>query len=445
MDMDTTNRLLRAGRQGWRLPFLCCLAWCLGAAGIVRADAPVNDVVGEIITVIGEGRVIGSAGQSAAARGRHVRAGDVIETAAGGHVHIRFVDGALVSVRPYSRLSIDAYRNATGGELAAIKFRLERGVMRSVSGEWGEAHRDRFRLNTPIAAIGIKGTDFVVKADQASAYATVLSGAIVMAPLEGECAATLGPCKGEQALALSAEMTGKMLEMLRENGHIVPRLVPATDLLAKASSAARAPGATELTDSAEKERLKDSAAADLAQNVLETGTAGTTGKPLVWLHNPQGWGVPANSISQRFDEALAAGRRAVVGNFFITLHRDESVLKSFQPLGTRASFVLTAASATFTLPVAYDRPTENVQVSNATLNVDFQNARFDTRLDLASPSLGRDTLQAGGSVTTDGLLLASSPGQKLAGAFSLDGRQAGYLFDKNVAGGILSGLTLWGR
>ena len=35
--------------------------------------------------------------------------------------------------------------------------------MRSITGQWGEAARDRFRLNTPIAAIGVRGTDFIVE------------------------------------------------------------------------------------------------------------------------------------------------------------------------------------------------------------------------------------------------------------------------------------------
>ena len=38
-----------------------------------------------------------------------ISVGDEIETRANGHVHIRFIDDALVSVRPNSRLSIERY------------------------------------------------------------------------------------------------------------------------------------------------------------------------------------------------------------------------------------------------------------------------------------------------------------------------------------------------
>jgi hypothetical protein len=40
-------------------------------------------------------------------RGQPVRAGDRIETREGGHVHVRFVDGGRLSVRPASRLQIE--------------------------------------------------------------------------------------------------------------------------------------------------------------------------------------------------------------------------------------------------------------------------------------------------------------------------------------------------
>ena len=204
-------------------------------------------VVGEITTVIGQGSVIGSAGPQSAYRGQSIRVGDRIETTVGGHIHIRFLDGGLVSVRPLSRLRVEDYRNADQNGLAAIKFRLEDGVMRSVTGQWGEAHRDRFRLNTPIAAIGVKGTDFIVKAQGEGTFASVNTGAIVMAPLEGTCARTLGPCNGQSAILLSAEMRSTMLEYRPQGENAVPRLVPLVDLLAHSKDAKSQPTAP-LTD-----------------------------------------------------------------------------------------------------------------------------------------------------------------------------------------------------
>lgn len=418
----------------------------LAHAAAHAADLPApTEIVGTVTTVIGEGRILSGAGQQQAAlRGASVRAGDRIETSVGGHVHIRFVDGGLVSVRPLSRLLIEAYHNNNNRDLAAIKFRLEEGVMRSITGEWGEAHRDRFRLNTPVAAIGIKGTDFVVKADRANTFASVTTGTIVMAPLEGLCAQTLGPCAGDQSVLLSADMTGMMLELQRQNGHTTPRLVPAVDLLAGQGRGDVPRSGAAVTGIAEKSTVGDAGAANLlAENI--TGVTQPVSKPLLWLHNTLGWNVPENSFSQRYSEALAAGRTAVIGNLFITLYRDETAQAAFQPIGATATFALKNASATYIQPVAFSQPVENVAISDATLNVDFTRATFSTRMDLASPSLGRTEFAASGNVSKEGLFIANQTGQNLAGAFSMDGREAGYQFDKTLPAGNLSGITLWGR
>lgn len=419
---------------------ICLLCW----GGFAHAEA---DIVGEVTLSIGQGRVISDSGATQdAARGMRIRAGDQIETGTGGHVHIRFVDGGLVSVRPSSKLQIEAYRNAQGQALAAIKFRLEEGVVRSVTGRWGEANRDRFRLNTPVAAIGVKGTDFVVKVDRGNTFASVVSGAIVMSPLQGECSQGLGPCQGALAATLSADMQGQMLEYLRTNAGGAPRLVPALDLMARSGGAisrtALAQGEA-VADVASKTRTADSVASDS----LNSGALAAVprGQPLVWLHNAFDWNVPDNTISTRYSQALAAGRNPAVGNFFISLYRDENTKTSFLPVGGEASFRLASASANYVQPIAYGRPAEPVQISGAALNVDFNRATFNTQLALSSPSMGSQQLSASGSIGPTGVFSANQGAQSLAGAFSLDGLEAGYTFSKTLAGGQLSGLTLWGR
>lgn len=422
---------------------LLCLA--LPAAATEAAC----EIAGEISTVIGKGTIHRQTGEQAgAARGLGICAGDRVETAVGGHVHIRFVDGGLVSVRPSSRLLVEAYRNGDVGKLAAIKFKLEEGIIRSVTGQWGESNRERFRLNTPIAAIGVKGTDFVVKVEGGNTFASVISGAIVMAPLEGACAAALGPCEGAGAALLSADMPGKMLEYLRQGG--APRLVPAAIPLARQGGEA-AVGEARGTPPA----TSDTAATVSVVNQVQAGGIGTDSvgatpaspaqKPLVWLHNVFGWNVPQNTISERFSTATADGRTTVVGNFFISLYRDETTQPLFQPVGNAASFKLAAASANFAQPIAYGRPVEEVAISGARLEANFAAATFTTGMNLSSPSLGKETFAASGSVNGNGVFVAATAGQSLAGAFSTDGLQAGYAFSKSVAGGTVSGLTLWGR
>ena len=128
--------------------------WVVGLLLICAAQLPAIGmsesppaIVGEATMVIGTARITNALGQSVVAdKGVAIRVGDRIETEAGGHVHLRFVDGGRVSVRPASRLQIESYSHSSDKPaLSAIKFRLDEGVVRSITGTWGEAARDRFR------------------------------------------------------------------------------------------------------------------------------------------------------------------------------------------------------------------------------------------------------------------------------------------------------------
>lgn len=425
-------------------PIYLALSMLLGLpAGASQVDAPAS-VVGEVTSVIGLGTVRNPQGEQTATRGQLIRVGDRIETTAGGHIHVRFVDGGLVSVRPLSRLHIEDYRNQDPQNLAAIKFRLDVGVMRSVTGQWGEAHRDRFRLNTPVAAIGIKGTDFVVKTEGGNTMASVKSGAIVMSPLEGNCALALGPCANGRSALLTADMPGQMLEYLKQNDTSSPRLVPHADLLARNSNPDKAPEPRHTENSVPSEIIhKD--LNDQAKEAVALVPAVPVKPQLVWLHNTLDWNVPVNSISTRFDAASAAGHRAVAGNFFITLYRDEATKKDYASPANTASFNLTNASANYTLPTGSGRPVEPITVSGATLTVDFARNTLATQMDLTSPSLGKDSFAAAATVNADGSFASHTTSQQIAGALSTDASQAGYLFEKRLSGGTISGLTLWGR
>lgn len=450
--------------NAFTLPYFrsfAALTACLIASGWAGASIP--EIVGEVTTVIGVASLRqGNADGEPVRRGAPVRAGDRIETAAGGHVHIRFIDGGLVSVRPGSRLLVQEYRKENAASHGAIRFQLEQGVVRSVTGDWGEKARDRFRLNTPVAAIGIKGTDFIVKSVGDLTQASVITGAIVMSPLEGGCVGTLGPCNQDRSALLSAEMQGKMLE-LRQSGNSIPKFVPVADLEARLErptltqvaerSATTNTNLQDKSAATEKLALNQNVSGQLVDAALSEQatripvlpeaipTETVVDRPLLWIRNPLDWNIAPNSISQRFDQAEVASRQAVVGNFFITLYRDETTRTGFMPPAGAVSFTLTDASASFSRQgLAY----EPVAISNGKLNVDFTRATYDTSLAL-SGSFGQTQFSQNGQISGNGTFVSSTNGQALAGAFSLDARQAAYQFEKELAYGKVSGITLWGR
>ena len=76
---------------------------------------------------------------------------------------LRFTDGAMVSLQPRTQFRIDAYEfkgEADGSEKGF--FSLLKGAMRTITGAIGKADRKAYRLDTAVATIGIRGTEYAV-------------------------------------------------------------------------------------------------------------------------------------------------------------------------------------------------------------------------------------------------------------------------------------------
>ena len=436
-----------------------------GAPGVVGADG----AVGQVSLLVGQARVLSPAGSwRALERGAAVRVGDRIETQAGGHVHLQFVDGGRMSVRPSSRLVIEDYsapdpaRAGTG----AIRFQLEEGVVRSITGRWGEAARDRFRLNTPLAAIGVKGTDFAVRSQAETTAASVYTGAIVVANRGAGCAAAVGPCSNGTETLLTAGMRGQMVELSKNQP--APQLVPAVDLLAQSArsalplmarsagepaatvatnTTAATPSSTPAADAAkpvtgsERPALTESIAASVAKQAV----AAPVIEGMVWLR-PRATAPAGDTLSRLYSAADAAGRRATVGSLDYTLFSAGAPFSAANVIAggeSIASFRLGGASAT--LVNTEGKVLEGVQVGAGSLKLDFTRQLFSTSLALSSALLGQTDLTASGAITAAGYFFAVSDNLFLAGAVNGNAKEAGYLFEKRVDPGIVRGITLWGR
>lgn len=472
---------------------LTTVSLALALAGLGHAAHAGNQgpgaIVGEATMVIGSARLVGDDGAARlVSRGAAVRVGDRIETEAGGHVHLRFVDGGRLSVRPASRLQIESYSHAPEQpQLGAIKFRLDEGVVRSITGTWGEAARERFRLNTPVAAIGVKGTDFVVRSDFNSTAASVYTGAITVTPLTNGCGTSVGPCLNGNEKLLSDDMKGQMLELGRRQA--TPMLVSAVELLARSQH--RAAPSSESVAVADKPLAIDASHAEPggAKNLVNESravavvamapseptpppvapvtpppevmppvvqpTPPVVEPPVVAIVPPQvtqlgwvryGWTpkTDTDTFTHQFEQAVAAGLERAWGNAnYVVFRLPTPAGATLAPTDASASFRLANSAAHLTLRSS--NKTEAVNVDGGSLFVDFSRSTFSTMLALSSPTIGGDQIGASGTVRSNGTLQATQGNAALGGALSLDGQDAAYAFEKAHAAGILRGVTLWGR
>lgn len=201
--------LLSSVRLGltWLLVMACALVSSNSFAKLVEVNLP---AVGQVTLLIGDTRVTGPnrKGSARLQTGAAIYPGDIIHTRASGHAHLRFIDGALMSVRPASRLTIEAYNYDP--KIPAnnrVSFKLEEGIARSISGKAAKDARENFRMNTPVAAIGVRGTDFIVHTNLERTRALVTEGGIVLSGLDTGC---VGGWCGELELRSGSQ---QLLEM----------------------------------------------------------------------------------------------------------------------------------------------------------------------------------------------------------------------------------------
>jgi len=117
-----------------------------------------------------------------------VREGDVLTTGANTYAQIRFTDGGRITLRPDTQMRIEGYRfEERAPERDNFFFALLKGGLRAITGLISKrGNRDSYRLRTPTATVGIRGTDFNAihvptgHADLASGvYVTVNDGTVV--------------------------------------------------------------------------------------------------------------------------------------------------------------------------------------------------------------------------------------------------------------------------
>jgi hypothetical protein len=430
-------RTLHMPHQALRLltVWLCTLAmvWAnLVLASPVHAQAAAIPV-GEITLVIGQSALERSGSDLAQVqKGEKIAQGDVIKTTASGHVHIRFIDGALVSVRPNSVFAIQQFEyNPQQPKDSVVRFTLAKGEVRSISGRAAEEAKDRFRLNTPLVAIGVKGTDFVTSSGNQATRVTVNSGAIVMAPFDNACKAdSLGVCISARARELSADMAGMVL--IYQNGAPDPSL---QKLVSSKDSSKLQNGDPALKDNAERTNVtgKESISPEtmLPQARLVWGR---------WSQPP----APGDDLTLSFREAMR-GNEVTVGDGYYFLFREPGAINVLDNLNHAVDFKLQSSSALYQ---KQDNSVQAASVQAASLNIDFGKRLFSTKLKVASEGIDTQNMQFAGTLDAKtGIFLdkGNSATGNLAGALTLNGLQAGYFFRYNLDGGKLSGATLWGR
>ena len=142
------------------------LCLVLSAVTMLPAFALAAEPIGQIktgsgsVTLTHEGRPV------AAGPGDRVYREDVLTTGPDGAVGITFDDNSMMSLGPNSELALDQFSFDRTTHQGSFDSSLRKGTLAVKSGQIVQETPEAMHIRTPAMILGVRGTEFVVRAEQ---------------------------------------------------------------------------------------------------------------------------------------------------------------------------------------------------------------------------------------------------------------------------------------
>jgi hypothetical protein len=151
--------------EAWTGRFLVvALGTALAMLGVGEAA---GQDVGRVKTVKGTVHIERGGQRELVLVGTGVRQADTLVTGPDGAVGVTLADDTILSAGPDSILAIDRFVY-NGVQPGALEAALAKGTLAVVSGRIAKQAPDAMRIKTPAAILGVRGTEFVVRASDGS-------------------------------------------------------------------------------------------------------------------------------------------------------------------------------------------------------------------------------------------------------------------------------------
>ncbi len=118
--------------------------------------------IGQVVWVQGSVQSSSSSGTPHALQRRSaIYEHDTITTGASGSGEIVFTDNSIVTLRADTTFKVDQYKfNPNTPNDNKYVASVAKGGFRTITGLISKAHPDNYQVNTPVATIGVRGTDY---------------------------------------------------------------------------------------------------------------------------------------------------------------------------------------------------------------------------------------------------------------------------------------------
>ena len=189
---------------------------------LIFSNACFAQSAASVVFANGNAQILGRDGTiRTAARGGELAVGETIETT-DGRVQLRFHDGANMSLQPATRFRVDEFRfSLENGKASADDrgfFSLLKGGLRTITGLIGKGRQQQYKVDTAVATIGIRGTEYGAKLNEAGLELSTFQGMVELCNNAG--CALVAP--GEIFTAADRNSLPRKLDKNPEDGIIIP-------------------------------------------------------------------------------------------------------------------------------------------------------------------------------------------------------------------------------
>ena len=139
------------------IPFFCVLTIL---SALPNHSAEAADPAGRVAKLKGDAFVTWGSGRRELDVGAAIISSDVIETGADSRLELLMVDGAVLTLGEQAVFNIEDYVFDKSAKQGSAVMTVVEGAFRAVSGALASVPGQPFTVHTPVATIGIRGTDF---------------------------------------------------------------------------------------------------------------------------------------------------------------------------------------------------------------------------------------------------------------------------------------------
>lgn len=145
-------------------PFQNFLLTVLALVFLLASDVA-SAAAGKIVFARGDVKVERAGQTLVLDKGAQIEAGDTIVTGADGRAQLLMADGDRMALRTNTRFTVDEFKapdSPDKPETGRSFYSLVKGGFRAVTRSLGKRGLDSYRVKTPVATIGIRGTTYWV-------------------------------------------------------------------------------------------------------------------------------------------------------------------------------------------------------------------------------------------------------------------------------------------